>query len=90
MSRRTNWTRAAVLGLTACLLLGLCACAEKNNAQDASDDDSYANLTRKIVIGAHREAPDDEPDSEPDSLLRASMAKVWIWVRCSFVQAFQK
>ena len=30
------------------------------------------------------------PDSEPDSLLRASMAKVWIWVRCSFVQAFQK
>ena len=67
MSRRTNWTRAAVLGLTACLLLGLCACAGKNNAQDASDDDSYANLTRKIEIGAHREAPDDEPDSAPDS-----------------------
>ena len=30
------------------------------------------------------------PDSELDSLLRASMAKVWIWVRCSCVQAFQK
>ena len=30
------------------------------------------------------------PDSEPDSLPSASMAKVWIWVRCSCVQAFQK